>query len=84
MGLSQSFIEENIIRNRIGVEPWNECEMTFYGSSFLAGAEGEKIIEMGDAGGVARATLDLDAIRTKRRSWGIFRDRRRDLYRDLL
>ena len=70
--------------NRVGVERWEGYEMTFYGSSFVAGAEGEKIVEMGEAGGVALATLDLDAIRTKRRGWGIFRDRRRDLYQGLL
>ena len=30
--------------------------------------------------GVITATLDLDAIAEQRRSWGLFRDRRPDLY----
>ncbi len=70
--------------NRVGIERWEGCKMTFYGGSFVAGAEGEKLIEMGNTGGVALATLDLDAMRTKRHGWGIFRDRRRDLYQGLL
>lgn len=73
-----------MVSNRVGVERWEGCEMTFYGGSFVAGAEGEKIIEMGDAGGTALTTLDLDAIRRKRHGWGIFRDRRRELYQRLL
>lgn len=70
--------------NRVGVERWNACDMTFYGGSFVAGAEGDIIIEMDGGPGIALAELDLDATRKKRHSWGIFRDRRRDLYQSLL
>ncbi len=70
--------------NRVGVESWDELDMTFYGGSFVAGAEGEMLVEMGQEAGVAFARFDLDAIRARRRGWGIFRDRRRDLYGDLL
>lgn len=70
--------------NRVGVEKWDGVRMAFYGGSFVAGAEGEKLVEMGDGGGFALCALDLDAIRAKRHGWGIFRDRRRDLYEGLL
>ena len=66
--------------NRVGVEPWDGVEMTFYGGSFVAGGEGEMLVEKDDTGGIALATLDLDAIRRQRHSWGVFRDRRPDLY----
>jgi len=71
--------------NRIGVETGDRYTMTFYGSSFIASHTGEKLVEA-DRGSeaVITATFDLDAIRRYRQSWGIFRDRRPDLYYPLL
>ncbi len=69
--------------NRVGTEPWDGVEMAFYGGSFIAGSEGEMLVEMSDEGGIALAKLDLDTIRRQRHAWGIFRDRRPDLYRGL-
>jgi N-carbamoylputrescine amidase len=37
-----------------------------------------------DEQAVLTATFDLDALRISRASWGLFRDRRTDLYRGLL
>ncbi|MDQ0511237.1 N-carbamoylputrescine amidase [Ancylobacter amanitiformis] len=75
-----------IASNRIGTEPGRTgTAITFYGSSFIAGPTGEKVDEAGrDEEGVLTATFDLDAIAHQRRSWGLFRDRRPDLYGPLL
>jgi len=67
--------------NRIGTETHEAATMTFYGSSFIADQTGGKAVEAPrDAGGVFTATFDLEAIARQRRSWGLFRDRRPDLY----
>ncbi len=76
-----------IAANRIGREVGlnGDREITFYGSSFIADATGAKVAEAGrDEEVVLTATFDLDAIRIMRHSWGLFRDRRPDLYRPLL
>jgi N-carbamoylputrescine amidase len=67
--------------NRVGMERFGERELTFYGSSFIAGPHGELIAEAGREGeAVLTASFDLEAIRTERAAWGLFRDRRPDLY----
>lgn len=74
-----------VTSNRIGREEGESCEITFYGSSFIAGQEGEKIAEAGeDEEAVITAAFDFDEIRLARASWGVFRDRRPDLYQPLL
>lgn len=76
-----------IAANRIGREVGHggEREITFYGSSFIADATGAKVAEAGrDEETVISATFDLDAVRQLRHSWGLFRDRRPDLYGPLL
>ena len=68
--------------NRVGREVQDGREVTFYGSSFIAdqtGALRTKAAREGEA--VLVETFDLDAIAELRRSWGLFRDRRPDLYR---
>jgi N-carbamoylputrescine amidase len=71
--------------NRIGVEQNDSATMTFYGSSFIAGPTGEKVAEAGrEEQAVITASFDLDEIRALRASWGLFRDRRPDLYDPLL
>ncbi len=66
--------------NRVG----GEGALTFYGSSFIAGPLGEILAEAPRAGGaIVSATFDLAAIRARRDAWGLFRDRRPDLYGDL-
>lgn len=74
-----------IASNRIGRELGETCEITFYGTSFIAGPTGEILADAGrDSEAVITATIDLDAIATARTSWGMFRDRRPDLYGPLL
>jgi len=58
---------------------------TFYGSSFIAGPQGEMVAEAGrDEETILTASFDLDKIRSTRASWGLFRDRRPELYTALL
>ncbi len=70
-----------VAANRYGREEGAQNTMTFYGSSFIAGHTGE-LLEVAGRGGdaVLTATVDLDAARNYRRNWGVFRDRRPDLY----
>ncbi len=70
-----------VASNRVGREVGETCEVTFYGSSFIAGPTGELIQSMDRTSeGVITTTFDLDAIAQLRTTWGIFRDRRPDLY----
>jgi N-carbamoylputrescine amidase len=74
-----------IASNRIGREVGETCEITFYGTSFIAGPTGEILADAArDKEAVVTATIDLDAIAVARNSWGLFRDRRPDLYGSLL
>ncbi|HKD23119.1 MAG TPA: N-carbamoylputrescine amidase [Rhizomicrobium sp.] len=74
-----------VAANRIGVEKGRSGEMTFYGSSFIAGPTGEIAAELGRTDeGFASASFHLDEIAVARASWGLFRDRRPDLYAPLL
>lgn len=74
-----------IASNRIGREVGRSCEITFYGSSFIADNTGKKVVEAGEAEeAVLTATFDLERNRRTRIEWGVFRDRRVDLYGDLL
>lgn len=74
-----------VASNRIGREDGESCTITFYGSSFIADETGAKVAEAPrDERAVITARFDLDAIRTERAAWGLFRDRRPDLYGPLL
>jgi N-carbamoylputrescine amidase len=75
-----------VASNRVGAEPGqNGTEITFYGSSFIADATGAKVAEADRRSeNVLTATFDLDAIEAQRRAWGLFRDRRPELYAPLL
>ncbi len=74
-----------VASNRTGVERGEKYEMTFYGSSFIAGPTGEKLVEADrNSESILTATVDLEAIRAQRHAWGVFRDRRPDLYGPLL
>lgn len=74
-----------IASNRIGREVGETCEITFYGTSFIAGPTGEILADAGrDKEAVVTATVDLDAIAAARNSWGLFRDRRPELYGPLM
>jgi N-carbamoylputrescine amidase len=74
-----------VASNRIGSESGEKYTMTFYGSSFIASPTGEIVAEAGrDEETVLTASFDLDHVRHYRQAWGVFRDRRPDLYYPLL
>jgi len=74
-----------VASNRIGTEKGQSGDMTFYGSSFIADPTGAIVTELGRGEeGVTTAAFDFAEIRRLRASWGLFRDRRPDLYRPLL
>ena len=71
-----------VASNRIGTEVAPEGrEVTFYGSSFIADHTGQ-LVAKADRSSETLLThaFDLDAIAALRASWGLFRDRRVDLY----
>jgi N-carbamoylputrescine amidase len=71
-----------IASNRIGVEEDEDSKITFYGSSFIAGPQGNKITEADRKNEtIITAEFDLDKLGNQRVEWGIFRDRRPDLYK---
>ena len=74
-----------VASNRIGHEVQKDSEMTFYGFSFIADETGGLVAEADrETEGVITAEFDLDAIAQKRREWGVFRDRRPEMYGTLL
>lgn len=74
-----------IASNRIGHEVQKDSEMTFYGSSFIADETGGLVAEADrETESVITAEFDLDAVAQKRREWGVFRDRRPEMYGILL
>ena len=74
-----------IASNRIGSETDEDSTITFYGSSFIAGPQGQLIAEADRTSeGILTAEFDRDELAALRAGWGIYRDRRPDLYRAIL
>lgn len=74
-----------VASNRVGTEQGEKHTMTFYGSSFIAAPTGEKVAEADRVSeSVLTASFDLDEVRRYREAWGVFRDRRPELYGSLL
>lgn len=70
-----------IASNRVGTEEQDGYDITFYGSSFIADQFGEKVEEMDRTSeGVLVHEFDLDQLEHIRSAWGVFRDRRPNLY----
>lgn len=70
-----------IASNRVGTEVDDGIETTFYGSSFITDHTGAKISEAPREGEtIIYAEIDLEATAKARHAWGLFRDRRPDLY----
>lgn len=81
-----------IAANRIGTETTKPCKennyqkssLVFYGSSFMADETGEITAEASrEQEEILVHTFDLDEIYEMRMSWGVFRDRRPELYQEL-
>ncbi|ELB2785334.1 N-carbamoylputrescine amidase [Vibrio alginolyticus] len=70
-----------VASNRVGIEVDDGIETTFYGSSFITDHTGAKIAEAPREGEtIIYAEIDLAATAKARHAWGLFRDRRPDLY----
>ena len=78
-----------IAANRIGTETVEPCEgnggqtsaLNFYGSSFIADETGELISEASrDQEEILYSEFDLAELAQKRLEWGLFRDRRPEMY----
>ncbi len=71
-----------VASNRIGTETAPEgTSVTFYGSSFIADQTGQLVATASrERQEVLTASFDLDAIADLRRVWGLFRDRRPEVY----
>lgn len=78
-----------IAANRIGTETVEPCEgnggqtsaLNFYGSSFIADETGELISEASrDQEEILYSEFDLEELAQKRLEWGLFRDRRPEMY----
>lgn len=71
--------------NRVGTEVGRTCSVTFYGGSFATDGTGALLAAKGpDEEGVLVVEYDLDQLARARAAWGLFRDRRPDLYLPLL
>lgn len=84
-GHSAANIMPVIASNRIGVEQGKQWMVQYYGSSFITDYTGA-VIQQADrvSESILTASFDLDAIRAYRRAWGVFRDRRPELYEALM
>jgi len=74
-----------IASNRIGTEHQDNSSITFYGSSFISDQFGAKVCELNQTqSDILVHQFDLTKLEKIRSSWGIFRDRRADLYQPIL
>lgn len=74
-----------IASNRIGTEKEKDSSMTFFGSSFMTDEFGNVLKEASrDKEEILFNEYDLENIYKERRDWGIFRDRRCEMYNDIL
>lgn len=74
-----------VASNRIGTESGEFGSTTFWGRSFIAGPRADIVATASmDQEEVITATFDIEENREMRANWGVFRDRRPDLYGPLL
>lgn len=73
-----------IASNRIGAERGKSCRVDFYGGSFIADETGEIMAQADGGEAVITSGFDLDALEAGRAAWGLFRDRRPELYLQVL
>lgn len=85
IGQSAGNIMPVVASNRIGKEEYPGSSMTFFGSSFITDECGN-IVESAsrDKEEILVHTFDLDKTDAKRKDWGIFRDRRPEMYKEIL
>ena len=70
-----------IASNRVGQEIADKTKMRFYGHSFISNETGDIQCECNDQDeDIICHSFNLDQIRLSRANWGLFRDRRPELY----
>jgi len=98
LGHSAANLVPVVASNRIGKEAFEESDITFYGGSFISGNRGDVLKQVGakdnphgnlhpdpeKVEGFVTQEFDLDQLNVERLGWGVFRDRRPDLYRPLV
>ena len=89
-GHSAANVMPVIAANRVGLEEVVPCEengnqksaLKFYGSSFITDGTGDILKSMDrESEGVIVQEFDLDSLDKERLDWGLFRDRRPEMYR---
>jgi len=74
-----------VASNRIGVEQGESCSIRFFGSSFICDHRGQMLRTAGeDEREVLVHDLDLQEATNYRLRWNLFRDRRPEMYREIM
>nr|WP_319025428.1 N-carbamoylputrescine amidase [Acidithiobacillus thiooxidans] len=73
-----------VAANRIGHEIGAESSITFYGGSFISDPTGAMLAQADQEECILYADLDLSKLAAQRAEWGLFRDRRPELYAPIL
>lgn len=74
-----------VAANRIGTETDDHITLNFYGASFITDSKGKIIAEASrDKEEILYADFDFDQVELDRLDWGVFRDRRPELYKVLM
>lgn len=73
-----------VVANRIGEEIGETCSLNFYGSSFITDYAGAKIAEASrDKEEILYAEFDIEENQKLRHYWGLIRDRRPQMYKNI-
>lgn len=73
-----------VVANRIGEEKGVTCSLNFYGSSFITDYTGAKIAEASrDKEEILYAEFDIEDNQKQRHYWGLIRDRRPEMYKNI-
>jgi len=74
-----------VASNRIGIETIDQSTITFYGSSFITDNTGKLLGEADrESESLILAKFNLSQMEALRRGWGLFRDRRPNIYNRLI
>ena len=74
-----------VASNRIGKEKNNDVQLDFYGHSLIIDETGRILKELSKSDeGYVIHSFDISAIQSNRTAWGVFRDRRIDLYKETI
>ncbi|QOY52334.1 N-carbamoylputrescine amidase [Candidatus Sulfurimonas baltica] len=73
-----------VVANRIGEEAGESCSLSFYGSSFITDYTGAKVAEASrDKQEIIYAEIDLIENAQQREYWGLLRDRKPEMYKNI-